>query len=66
MSTYLSTPRLIGVGLLGGYTTFSTASFETARLLQEDRPWSAVANGIGTLGAAVTAASLGFATGRGL
>ncbi len=33
---------VVGTGLLGGYTTFSTASFETVRLL-EDRAYVAAA-----------------------
>ncbi|GAA1629045.1 MULTISPECIES: fluoride efflux transporter CrcB [Brevibacterium] len=51
---------VIGTGFLGGYTTFSTASFETVRLLQE-RTWviSAV-SALGTLVVATAAAGLGL------
>jgi len=51
---------VIGTGLLGGYTTFSTASFETARLAHDGRYGAALANGLGMLIAAVAVASLGF------
>jgi CrcB protein len=40
---------VLGGGLLGGYTTFSTASFETVRLLQERRITAAAMNGLGML-----------------
>jgi len=50
---------LLGVGFLGGYTTFSTASFETARLAHDGRYRAALANGLGMLITAVAAASLG-------
>ena len=49
-----------GVGFLGGYTTFSTASFETARLAHDGRYGAALANGLGMLVVAVGAASIGF------
>lgn len=52
--------KVVGVGFLGGYTTFSTASFETVRLLQERR-WSVgVLNGFGVLVAATAAVGLGL------
>lgn len=49
-----------GTGFLGGYTTFSTASFETVRLLQDRRYAAALANGLGMLVASVAAAALGL------
>lgn len=54
---------ILGTGLLGGYTTFSTASVETVRLLEEGRGWSAALNGLGMLLAGVAAATLGFVAG---
>lgn len=49
---------VVGVGLLGGYTTFSTASVETVRLAQEGRYRAAAVNGLGVL-VACTLAALG-------
>jgi CrcB protein len=49
-----------GTGFLGGYTTFSTASFETVRLLQTGRVTAAVVNGLGMLVAAVAVSYLGL------
>jgi len=51
---------VLGTGLLGGYTTFSTASVETVRLLAAGRRGAAVANGLGMLVACVVVASLGL------
>lgn len=52
---------IAGTGFLGGYTTFSTASFETVRLIQSRRTGLALLNGIGTAIAAVGAAAAGLA-----
>ncbi|WP_456509081.1 fluoride efflux transporter CrcB [Arthrobacter sp. TE12232] len=52
---------IAGTGFLGGYTTFSTASFETVRLIQAGRTGLALLNGIGTASAAVGAAAAGLA-----
>ena len=52
---------IIGTGLLGGYTTFSTASFETVRLTEDRRYIAAAFNGVGMLLICTTAAALGFA-----
>lgn len=49
-----------GTGFLGGYTTFSTASVETVRLLQERRFGAGAAVALGTLIAAVALAGLGL------
>lgn len=54
---------LVGTGLLGGYTTFSTASFETIRLAQDRRTIAAATNGIGTLVLTVSAAVIGYTIG---
>ena len=54
---------VIGTGFLGGYTTFSTASFETVRLLQERKWGPALLNGLGVLVVATTAAGLGLLLG---
>ena len=54
---------IMGTGFLGGFTTFSTASFETARLALDRRSWSAAGYGLGVLALAVGAASAGFALG---
>ncbi|MDJ0350095.1 fluoride efflux transporter CrcB [Cryobacterium sp. PH29-G1] len=57
---------VLGVGLLGGYTTFSTASIETVRLAQAHRYLAALANSVGMLVAAVAAAALGLWVGLAL
>lgn len=54
---------IAGTGFLGGYTTFSTASFETVRLVQSRRTGLALLNGIGTAVVAVAAAAAGLAVG---
>jgi CrcB protein len=51
---------VVGTGFLGGYTTFSTASFETVRLAQQGRFGAALVNGLGMFVAAVAAAGLGL------
>lgn len=51
---------VLGVGLLGGYTTFSTASVETVRLIEERRFGAAVGYGLGNLLACTAAAMLGL------
>ncbi|WP_373427931.1 fluoride efflux transporter FluC [Arthrobacter globiformis] len=52
---------IAGTGFLGGDTTFSTASFETVRLIQSRRTRLALLNGIGTAAAAIGAAAAGLA-----
>jgi CrcB protein len=55
---------VLGTGFLGGYTTFSTASAQTAALVLDRKPLTAVAHGLGVLAGCVAAASVGFALGR--
>ncbi|GAA1493835.1 fluoride efflux transporter FluC [Curtobacterium herbarum] len=54
---------VLGTGLLGGYTTFSTASFETVRLARSGRTTAAAVNGLGMLVVSVAAAAAGVALG---
>jgi CrcB protein len=54
---------VLGLGLLGGYTTFSTVSVETVLLAQRRRRRDAVLNLFGTLVLAVVAAGLGLLLG---
>jgi len=55
-------PGYVGTRFLGGYTTFSTASFETARLIQSRRTGLALLNGIGTFVAVIAAAVVALAS----
>lgn len=52
---------VLGAGLLGGYTTFSTASAETVRLLQQGRLAASAFYGAGVLVLSVAAGLLGLA-----
>ncbi len=56
----------LGAGLVGGFTAFSTTSFQTLRLVQEKRWWSAVANSFGMIAVSVVVAGLGLWLGRAL
>ncbi|MET0736317.1 MAG: CrcB family protein [Microbacterium sp.] len=52
---------VVGVGLLGGYTTFSSVAVTTVLFAEEGRSRAAIANALGTLLATVAAAALGLA-----
>ena len=56
----------LGMGLLGGYTTFSTVSVETVLLAERGRWREAALNLFGTLALAAVAAGLGLLLGTAL
>ena len=55
---------LLGVGVLGGYTTFSTATSETRALLEGGHAGTALLYLMATVGVGFLAASAGFRLGR--
>ncbi|BDH59514.1 CrcB family protein [Tsukamurella sp. PLM1] len=54
---------ILGTGVCGGYTTFSTATVETWTLLRDRRYRDGIAYGLATLGASVVAVWGGYALG---
>lgn len=54
----------LGIGVLGGFTTFSTFSFESLRLLEEGMLGAGVANMALSVVVGVAAAAAGIALGR--
>lgn len=57
---------VLGTGFLGGYTTFSTASYQSVSLALSGRWAAAVVNGVGTLALCLAAALGGLAAGGAL
>ncbi|HMT51248.1 CrcB family protein [Dietzia sp. UBA5065] len=55
-----TTMALVGTGVLGGYTTFSTASVDTVRLARSGHRGTALAYGGGTMLATIAAALAGL------
>jgi fluoride exporter len=51
---------VLGTGVLGGYTTFSTASVEAARLTRAGRGWTVLVHAGGMLLLSVAGAALGL------
>lgn len=57
-------PAVLGIGLLGGYTTFSTVAVESVLLAEARRTRDAWMNTVGTAAVCVAAAFAGLALGR--
>jgi len=55
---------IVGTGFCGGYTTFSTTSFESVRLIERGHYRSAIGNAAGTLVVCMGAAAIGLAVVR--
>lgn len=56
--------RVAGVGLLGGYTTFSAASLDAVTLIKQKRKIAAICYAFATLFLSISATILGMLIGR--
>jgi fluoride exporter len=54
---------VLGTGLIGAYTTFSTFTYDTVRLLGSDSPTTGLVNVLVSVGAGLGAAAAGLALG---
>lgn len=54
------------IGFLGAYTTYSTISLETTRLIEDGAVWLAALNVAATVGAGMLAVWLGMSAARAL
>lgn len=54
----------VTIGFLGAYTTFSTFSLETMRLIEDGAVWIAALNVVVTVAAGLVAVWLGVSVGR--
>jgi CrcB protein len=59
----LATKLILGTGFCGGYTTFSTASFETVRLIEAKRTGAALMYSAGSIAATLFGAAIGLYVG---
>jgi len=57
---------LLGTGVLGGFTTFSTLAYESVVLIERGQPWVGAANLLGSCVLGVGAAMAGLLVGRAL
>lgn len=58
------TRRFVAIGMLGGYTTFSTWMYETMQLVETGSYLRATANGLGSLIVGLVAVYAGMVVGR--
>ena len=56
----------LAVGLLGGFTTFSTFSLQTFRLIEDGSHAAALGNALGSLALGLVAVTVGVVVGRAL
>jgi camphor resistance protein CrcB len=64
ISAVAAVAPVLGTGFLGGYSTFSTASVEGARLLLAGRAVAGAAHTVGMIVASLAAGMLGILLGR--